>query len=282
MNGFKTLAADLRRRCADRGGVALAGEGCAENWLPHLDLMLALDVSRERYAAPDGWEPIPFFHAVYHGYSVLYGNYSSLTMPPYDDLWPAEFAPAEPLKLLDRKFSRQFYLEQARGFVWGQQPTLANFQPSQLRERSDEIGYVLRIARLRQLSLKFLQDGVMLPPPIVRVADPVTPMSRLSIYAGQQGALKEFSRRLPLVLASAWRATDGAVAIAIASIADQPVTPAIVVDAAKCGLSQRGGFRAVGDGAGHAQTKCAISGSLLVLSPELAPLEIRVLEWKPD
>ena len=27
----------------------LAGEGCGEGWLPYLDLMLSLQVSRERY-----------------------------------------------------------------------------------------------------------------------------------------------------------------------------------------------------------------------------------------
>ncbi len=221
MSGFKALAADIRQRCAARGSVALAGEGCAENWLPHLDLMLALDVSRERYAAPDGWEPIPLFHAVYHGYGIFYGNYSSLTMPPYDDLWPAEFAPQEPLKLLDRRFSRQFYLEQARSFVWGQQPTIANFQPSQLRERPQEVGYVIQLARLRELALEHLRDGTMLPPPRVDAPHAEIPISRLSIYAGQQETLKEYRTTVPLVLASAWRAADGQIAIAVASLADR-------------------------------------------------------------
>ena len=36
--------------------------------------MLALQVSHERYAGPDGWDTIPFFSAVYHGYGVFYGN----------------------------------------------------------------------------------------------------------------------------------------------------------------------------------------------------------------
>jgi hypothetical protein len=280
MNGFKLLAADLRQRCAARGGVALAGEGCAENWLPYLDLLLVLDVSRERYVTPDGWEPIPFFHAVYHGYGVCYGNYSSLTMPPYDDLWPAATAPPEPLKLLDQKFSRQFFLEQARSFLWGQQPTLANFQVSQLRERLDEINYVIRMAKLRKLALKFLQDGEMLRPPTVEVANEPMPISRLSIYAGQQGALKEFTNNVPLALASAWRAADGTVAIAIASIADRPLRPTLVLDAAKWGWSRPGRFYEIGD---HGtELRGNLIGHNLVLRPDLAPLEIRVWEWKPD
>ena len=147
--------------------MVLAGEGCGEPWLPYLDLMLSLQVSRERYMAPDGWETIPFFPAVYHPYAVAYGNYSSLTMPPYDDLWPAEFAPTEPLKLLDRKYSRQFCLEQARAFVWGQQPTIANFLPAQLTDRAEELDYVMRLARLRSRAAKYLLHGTFLRPPQV-------------------------------------------------------------------------------------------------------------------
>ncbi len=277
MNGFKTMAADIRRQSTERGGIALAGEGCAENWLPYLDLMLALDVSRERYAGPDGWEVIPFFHAVYHGYGIFYGNYSSLTMPPYDDLWPEEFAPKEPLRLLDRKFSTQFYLEQARSFVWGQQPTIANFQPSHLRERAEEIDYLVRIARLRRLALKYLQDGAMLPPPRVEAPESEIPMSRLSIYAGQRDALKEFRKTVPLVLAASWRAADGNVAIAIASIADQPLASTLVFDADRYGLPQSGFIRGLSEqGAepiGRFRGKKTVT-----LRLDLHPRDIRILE----
>ncbi|MEO5803000.1 MAG: DUF6259 domain-containing protein, partial [Verrucomicrobiota bacterium] len=94
MDGFRKLSTDIRERCGEKRKVALAGEGCGEAWLPYLDLMLALQIAKERYSNPnDAWEVIPFFSAVYHPYAVLYGNYSSLTMPPYDDLWPKEFAP---------------------------------------------------------------------------------------------------------------------------------------------------------------------------------------------
>jgi len=224
MQGFRTLAADIRRRCADRAEpVVLAGEGCGEAWLPYLDLMLSLQVSRERYATPDGWDTIPFWTAVYHPFAVTYGNYSSLTMPPYDDLWPAEFAPAEPLKLLDRKYSRQFCLEQARAFVWGQQPTIANFLPNQLTDRAEELDFVMQLARLRSRATKYLLHGTFLQPPQVRGPEATLDMSRLSIYAGQQGSLTAFQKTSPLALAAAWRAPDNSIAIALASIAAEPI-----------------------------------------------------------
>jgi hypothetical protein len=220
MAGFRMLEGDIRRRCADVRPVALAGEGCGELWLPHLDLMLSLQVSMERYAAPGQWEPIPFFHAVYHDCATFYGNYSSLTRPPYDDLWPAEFAPERPLELLDRKFATQFRLEQARSFVWGQQITVANFLPSHFDERKAEMAFVLELARLRQEAAEYLRDGVMLRPPAFDAPEAEIPISRLSIYAGQQEAVREYSKRVPLVLGAAWQAADGGVAVALANIGE--------------------------------------------------------------
>ena len=227
MEGFKALESDIRQRCAEVKAVGLAGEGCGEAWLPHLDMMLSLQVSLERYASPGMWEPVPLFNAVYHDCSTQYGNYSSLTRPPYDELWPAEFAPKEPLALLDRKFAAQFRMEQARSFVWGQQPTLANFRENQLEERAEEIDYLLRIARLRQAALKYLRDGVFLRPPRIDAPIKEIPISRLSIYAGQQDAVQEYTKVVPMVLASAWLAKDGSVGVVLANIADEP-TPVSV------------------------------------------------------
>lgn len=278
MEGFKALAADIRQRCELRGGPALAGEGCGENWLPYLDLMLSLQVSRERYAAPDGWEPIPFFHAVYHGYAVFFGNYASLTRPPYDELWPAQFAPREPLKLLDRKFSRQFYLEQARGFVWGQQPTLANFRPDHLQSRAEELDYVRRLARIHRLARAYLLDGTMLPPP--RVTAPVIEqaMSRLSIYAGQQGSVREFRKAVPQVWVAAWRSPDGKAAVAVASLSDQALTPVIELGVTACGLPARGTVRAIRDEGPRRVGTFQATGGVVVLRPKLAPRDAAVFE----
>ena len=223
--GFRQLADDIRRRGGADRKVALAGEGCGEPWLTELDLMLTLQVSRERYAGiADGWEVIPFFHAVYHPFAILFGNYSSLTVPPYDDLWPAEFAPARPLALLDPKYCGQFYLEQARAFVWGQQPTIANFLPIQLQMRPHEIDYVLQLARLRKRAEAYLVHGTFLRPPTLNAPSVELDFSRLSIYAGQRDRVQSFRKTCPSALAAAWRAPDGSVGIALASIVDHPLT----------------------------------------------------------
>ncbi|MBM4027967.1 MAG: hypothetical protein FJ280_21600 [Planctomycetes bacterium] len=237
MAGFRVLESDIRRRCP---GIALAGEGCGEAWLPHLDLMLSLQVSRERYAAPGQWEPIPFFHAVYHGYTVLYGNYASLTRPPYDPLWPKDSAPEQPLQLLDEKFRYQFRLEQARSFVWGQQPCLANFRPEHLTERQTDLAYLRQLVQLRQAALPYSLHGTFLRPPPMEIPDMEIDMSRLSIYAGQQGAVQEYRHRVPQYLAGAWRAQDGSIAVAVANLADTDHKLRFTLRRPEHGLPERG------------------------------------------
>lgn len=222
MQGFRALAKDLRAKKGNRP-TGFAGEGGGESWMPDLDAFLTLQVSQERYADPaTGWEVIPMFQAAYHPYSLTYGTYGSLTLPPYDELWPAEKRPATAMTLLDRKYVRQFYLEQARMFVWGMQPTIANFLPDQLTSRRGEIDYLERLARLRYGLRDFFMTGTFLRAPIVDAPSSDILLSRISIYAARLGGPTEAHITAPEVLSSAWRAADGRVAIALASISAAP------------------------------------------------------------
>ncbi|MHB8956114.1 MAG: DUF6259 domain-containing protein [Pirellulaceae bacterium] len=277
MQGFQKLEGDIRRRCEATKPVALAGEGCGEAWLPHLDLMLSLQVSMERYAAPRDWEPIPFFQAVYHDCALQFGNYSSLTHPPYDDLWPAEYAPTEPLSLLDEKFAAQFRLEQGRAFVWGQQPTIANFRPEHLTSRRSEMDFVIRIARLRRSAQKFLRDGVFLRPPETGIGDAVIPISRLSIYAGQQEAVQEYTKAAPIVLSSAWQAADGSLAVVVANVSHKPVPMHLILTASDYPLAPQGIIRQILEQ--HSVEAGRYQDGRASLEITLEPFDVRVYEF---
>jgi hypothetical protein len=238
MQGFRKLAAGIREKSGRDRPVLLAGEGAGEPWLPELDLMLTLQVSQERYSDPNsGWDPIPFFQAVYHPYAVTYGNYSSLVMPPYDELWPAATAPTEPLALLDHRFSQQFRLEQARAFVWGLQPTIANFRPEQLRDRPDETTYMMRLARLRARTPEYFIHGTFLRAPELTAPTVEIDLSRLSIYAAQRGGPRSSQKRYPAAIAGAWQASDGRVAVAVASIVAEAIEVAFDFDPRAYGLT---------------------------------------------
>jgi hypothetical protein len=236
VDGFTKLAQGIRQRSGPTIRPALAGEGGGENWLPHLDAFLTLQVSAERYDDPsNGWEVIPFFQAVYHPYAITYGTYGSLTYPPYDELWPEKTRPANALTLLDEKYRNQFYLEQARGFVWGMQTSLANFLTEQLDARSREIDYVVRLARLRTKMPQYFLRGTMLPAPPHDAPEITIPMSRISIYASRGGGATELEKKVQSAITGAWRSPSGNVAIAVASIVDDSLPLTIRIDPAKYG-----------------------------------------------
>ena len=279
--GFPDTRFRYPARCtATTKPVALAGEGCGEAWLPHLDMMLSLQVSMERYAAPRDWEPLPFFQAVYHDCAVLFGNYSSLTRPPYDDLWPAESAPRDRLQLLDRKFAQQFRLEQARAFVWGQQPSLANFLPDHLNTRAEEMDFVIRLARLRRAAHKYLHSGVFLRPPETGTGQETIPISRLSIYAGQQEAVQEYEKPVSQVLSSAWRAADGSIGVVFANISDQPISLHVALDSAEYRLPGQGIVRRIQDDRTSDVTR--FDGGCAVWDVALGPLDVSIYECIED
>jgi len=237
MDGFRALASDLRRR--NGTSLGLAGEGGGESWLPDLDAFLTLQVSQERYSDPaSGWEPIPFFQAVYHHHAITYGTYGSLTYPPYDEMWPDSTRPANALTLLDEKYRRQFLMEQARMFVWGMQPTIANLLPEQFTKRKGEIDYLGRLARLRHANRAWLQDGAFVIPPASDAPELAFTGSRISIYAARRGGATEVPLRAPAVLTGAWRDARGWVAIALASIDDAAHRVTLTLDPARHGTAR--------------------------------------------
>jgi len=231
-DGLAMLAAEIRDRASPRGPVALGGEFCGEPWIGNLDLTLALSVSHDRIGASPDYEPIPFFQAVYHGGTVVFGSMAGLVHPPYDEKWPQELAPPGRLTLLDRKFSSQFRLDHARTFAWGMQPMLANFLPSQLTERAGELDYVTRMARTRMRALKYLLHGAWLRPPPLDVPEQEIDVAKVGSYT----PLKESKRTYPVALAGAWRAPDGDVGIALASISDGKLDLSLPIDANAYGL----------------------------------------------
>jgi len=231
-DGLAMLSTEIRDRSSRRGPVALGGEFCGEPWIGNIDMTLALSVSHDRLGASPVWEPIPFFQAVYHGHTVVFGDMAGLAHPPYDEKWPQELAPPGRLTLLDQKFSKQFYLEHARTFVWGMQPMLANFLPSHLKERPEEIDFVTRLVRTRMRSLKYLLHGTWLRPPPLDVPQQEIDVAKIGTYTPLQAS----KRTYPVALAGAWRAPDGDVGIALASICDEKLNLRLPINANAYGL----------------------------------------------
>jgi hypothetical protein len=104
-------------------------------------------------------------------------------------------------------------------------------------------------------------------------------MSRLSIYAGQQGALTSFEGRYPLVLAGAWRAPDGKVAVALASISNDALNVPLILDGKDYALAKRG--RVYRLGARGRQIIGRFADRQLSVSVPLAAREACLIELGP-
>ncbi len=247
---FGELTNQIRSKVSGKNQPILAGEFCGETQLPYLNAFLTLQVSRERFAGVEELEIIPFFQAVYHQYAITYGSYSSLIIPPYDELWPKKYAPEEPLKLLETDFNNQFLMEQARSFVWGMQPTIANYQSFLASKRKDEIDYLIKLAKVRYNGLKYLLYGKFLRSPEMQVPEKEFMISNLSIYNEVYVANKtiysgksddDFQKgKYPLVYSGTWKASDNNVGIALASISEDPYNVSFKIDANDYELSSSG------------------------------------------
>lgn len=271
-DGLAMLTSEIRDRCSRRTPFALGGEFCGEPWIGHLDLTLALSISHDRMGASPDWEPIPFFQAVYHPSTVVFGNMAGLAHPPYDEKWPQELAPANRLTPLDPKFGRHFCLEQARTFVWGMQPMVANFLPSQFSEFPGEMGFVTRLVKTRLAALKYLRDGSWLRPPGLEVPTEEIDVATIGTYT----PLKAGKRKYPVALAGAWRASDGDVGIALASIDDGRLGLELPMDVNACGLTGGYAVYKIDHEGRHALGRWESGGPALRV--ELEPLGICVIE----
>jgi len=277
LNNFAELTEQIRSVFLENRNVFLAGEGVSEAWLPYLDAFLTLQVSMERYAGDSGWEPIPFFQAVYHQYAITYGNYSSLLVPPYDSLWPKEYAPKDPLALLDKKYGKQFLMEQARSFVWGLQPTISNYQSFLTLERKKEMDYLFDLAKVRNNGLKYLSEGQFERSPELSFPKETIDMSRLSIYAGKTGnTVSSFRKLADMVYSGTWKSEDNQLGIAIASISDADVPLSLRMNTDEYGLHSSGRINMIDSNGKRLVTE--YSNGKIQIDLNLKPRQVCIIE----
>lgn len=215
----------------------LAGEGSGETWMPYLDLFLTLEASRERYMGIQDIQTIPLFQAVYHDRAICFGSYSSLVYPPYDDLWPDEFRPANRETELPEAFNNQFRMEQARGFVWGTQPMIANYHSFLRESRPLELEYLKRLVLTRMNAPEYLGSGICTRGPEIPCRRDSIDVSRISIYAGRHGNAVTSARiETPVIFSEGWKSQQGGYAVAIANISDESQPLQFEVDPADYGI----------------------------------------------
>lgn len=218
---------------------ALGGEYASEFWMRHLDIGLPLQAGDERMGG-NTYEIIPFFPSVYHEYQVCYGNFSMLVSPPYDEKWPAEFRPKDTETLLPDEYDRQFMMEQARTFVWGIQPCIANFHKHLIENKPEAMGFLTDMVKTRYQALDFLLYGTFVRCPEFPAYEEEIPICKLATYVTSGSRLTASTRKVPTLYSSAWKAQDGSIGIAIANIADEARDIQFSLDPAFYGLTSHG------------------------------------------
>jgi len=110
---------------------------------------------------------------------------------------------------------------------------------------------MMRLARIRARALDYLLYGTFLRPPDLegRLVDVL--LSRLSIYAAQRAGPSVSAARYPAALAGAWRATDGSVAVAVASLIDEPTSVSFAFDPGAYGLAAGGQIERIDERGRH-------------------------------
>lgn len=242
VDGHLKLYEDVRKAISSYpyDAPALGGEYASEYWMGHMDLGLPLQAGDERMGGGTSYEIIPFFPSVYHEYQLCYGNFSMLVSPPYDEKWPQEFRPADTETLLPDDFDRQFMMEQARTFVWGIQPCIANFHEYLFEKKPQAMDFLLDMARTRYKALDFLVYGTFRRCPEMPIYNAEIVMSRLNTYALGEDRVKRFSKVEPTLYSGAWQAPDGRLGIALANIADETREFDFILDPIQYGLASNG------------------------------------------
>ena len=120
----------------------------------------------------------------------------------------------------------------------------------------------------------------MLRPPDVRVRELDVLISRVSIYASRRGGATEASTHAPAVLSSAWRAADGRVAIALASISEDSTIAELQLDGARDHL--RPGARLVRHDATGSHPMGTLRKGIDTLRVALGSLEGAVIEVRNE
>ena len=239
--GFRELTGQIRGLFSEGCDAMLTGEGSSEDWMPLLDIFMTLEPSWERYRGVGNSEPVPLFQSVYHDYAMTYGSYSSLVYPPYDELWPKEFSPANAETLLPEEFNMQFRMEQARSFIWGMQPTLANYHSFLFDERKDEMDFLSDLVKTRYNALEYLLYGVLRDIPDIPSERITIPISKVSIYAGRKGdTVTRQEKDVNTLYTAVWQSKEGNAGVAISNISDKSQEVVIKVDAGKYGVPRSG------------------------------------------
>jgi len=216
--GYRSLLEEIKQ---NNPGMLLSSEECSEAYLDLLDSLIVLTPSSERL---NRREPVvPVFSAIYHGSIALFGNYALPDgLPPFDPMWPGA-GRWNNEKTWHELYPEQFFVEMARGVIWGMQPTVANFRTEHIEkpEFSEAYKFLKATAEFYYDNRDWLFDGKMLHPGELKCKSRTVKFVSRMIFT-RENEENEMLTEMPSVLHSRWQSPSGQRALIMCNYTDEP------------------------------------------------------------
>jgi len=191
--GYRDMLAKVR---ADNPEAILTTESCCEAYIDCFDLLLTLEVSKDgghafQKVCGANWEPVPLFHAVYHDFAAMYGSAMAV----------------------DPGLADYFFLQCARLLNWGVRPTVDVCYEEHLADKRNArmLACLKKVVNVFSRYPEYFLCGQWLPP------------AKLDVPTMTVHCKSGFTREVPAVLTSCWRAGDGSVACVLFNVSDREV-----------------------------------------------------------
>ena len=215
LDGYRAMIDDIHAEIPD---YPITSESCGECFLDSLAGVTVCNSICSEHMRKDFWNVIPLFSAVYHGETVLFGNYASLSgIPPWDIQWPPEdrWQKEEPWHEL---YPDQYYHESSRNIIFGIQPTVCDYYPEvkDSPKYACEREFLLKSVNFYHANKEYLFYGKMLSPAGF-VCDKVDVAFHGRMIFTKVGTDKRIVKTMPAVMHSVWQTKEGKKALFLAN-----------------------------------------------------------------
>ena len=222
LDGYRAMIDDIHAELPD---FPITSESCGECFLDSLAGVTVCNSISSEHLKRDFLNVVPLFPAVYHGKTVLFGNYASLSgIPPWDTQWPPEdrWQKEEPWHEL---YPDQYYAESVRNIIYGVQPTVCDYYPkvSVAPEYAESRKFLLQSVNFYHDNKEFLFEGKMLSPDGFDCEKVSVDFHGRMIFTKRNEAAK-ITKIQPAVLHSVWQNKAGSKALFLANYTSKEQT----------------------------------------------------------
>ena len=215
LDGYRAMIDEIH---AEIPGFPITSESCGECFLDSLAGVTVCNSISSEHLRKDFLEVVPLFPAVYHGQTVMFGNYASMTgVTPWDIMWPPEDRWQEE-SAWHEIYPDQYYIESSRNIIFGIQPTVCDFYPEVAAkdEYAPARAFLQKSVEFYHRHKEFLFYGYMLSPEGFECDEVSVDFFGRMIFTKRELA-RTITKKLPAVLHSVWQNKEGKTGLFLAN-----------------------------------------------------------------